>query len=72
MGANDFGQVLIPPTSGAMTANSFEFTGWLTCQAYLPVCNPWGDPMCSLEEQWSIFGCSTHERKTLWQFCEGY
>lgn len=70
-GVNDFGQVLIPPGSGAMTANSFQSTGNLLCHAWLPVCNDEPDPdECDYSSvPWEL-GCTSYERKTQWQFCE--
>jgi hypothetical protein len=69
-GVNDFGLVLIPPTSGAMTAASFQFTGYLLCHMYRPVCNPVSDPVCALDyTPWQL-ECASHERKTIWQFCD--
>jgi hypothetical protein len=69
---NDFGQVLIPPTSGAMTAASFQYTGDLQCKMKRPHCNPLSDPVCTvLPTEWVLW-CASHERKTIWQFCEGF
>ena len=69
-GVNDFGQVLLPPTSGAMTAASFQQTSDLLCHLYLPECHPEQDPSCKLSSvPWEL-GCASHERKTIWAFCD--
>ena len=59
------------PGQGAMTANSFQLTGYLACHMYLPECNTETDPgECQLSDvPWQI-SCPSHERKTMWQFCE--
>ena len=67
---NEFKQTLIDPTTGAMTAASFDLIGPYYCEYFPPICHGGGAPHCTWELEVVYVQCSEWARKTQWTLCD--
>ena len=68
-GPNEFGQVRIPPTTGAMTASSFNYVGDLECGFHPAGCYQLPFPHCEVDPYNVYCYCEEWVRKNTFSWC---